>query len=72
MAKKEAAKETKPKESSDSKKKVSLSDLGDDPSLVQSLNKTDAKRLLKEYEDGAPLAGTLAQELTAKLSEFGD
>ena len=54
------------------KKKVSLSDLQDDPSLVQSLNKTDAKRLHKEYEDGAPLAGTLAQELTARLSEFGD
>lgn len=55
----------------DKERQVALSDLNDDPTLVQQLDEKDAKRLLKEYEEGAPLAGTLVQELTAKVTEFG-
>lgn len=55
----------------DKERQVALSDLNNDPTLVQQLDEKDAKRLLKEYEEGAPLAGTLVQELTAKVTEFG-
>lgn len=49
--------------------KVSLSDLNDDPSLIDSLSAADTKRLIND-DDLSTLAGAGVQALFAKHAEL--